>query len=381
MDREEDIIENLIIGAGPAGLAVAGRLRHAGKDFVILEKGHHVGERWHGHYDRLHLHSVKKWSQLPFLPFPDDYPVYVPRQKLIDYFENYATHFNIQPRLGSEVRHIRQSKPHVWEVTTNTGSMLARNLILATGVNRVPNLPLWEGIDQFVGTIKHSVEYKNPNPYRGSRVLVIGMGNTGAEIALDLSEAGIPVWLAVRGEVNIVPRDLNGRPVQETAKMMSKLPFGFGDWLGAQIQKLYFGNLEKYGLKRSKIPPAIALRTTGKTPMIDIGTVKAIKEGRIQVVGGIRSFETNGVVLDNGQQLACEHVILATGYRPQLQDLVEGIEPFLDKYGCPINPVGIGAFAGLYFVGFDNYKLGGILGTIYNDSGLVLDDILKSNNP
>jgi cation diffusion facilitator CzcD-associated flavoprotein CzcO len=141
-----------------------------------------------------------------------------PRQKLIDYFENYATHFNIHPQFETEVRLIRKNSHHLWEVTTNNTVLQARNVILATGVNRIPNLPRWEGIDQFAGTIKHSVEYKNPNPYRGSRVLVIGMGNTGAEIALDLSEAGIPVWLSVRGEVNIVPRDLNGRPVQVTTK-------------------------------------------------------------------------------------------------------------------------------------------------------------------
>ena len=368
-------IDNLIIGGGPAGLAIAGRLRQAGKDFTILEAGKHVAECWHNHYDRLHLHTVKQWSHLPHLPFSDDYPLYVPRKQLIAYFENYSNHFNIKPEFGVEVTHTRKIQNILWEVTTNTGTLYARNVIIATGLNRVPQMPVWEGMQEFAGTIMHSVQYKNPDIFRGSRVLVVGMGNTGAEIALDLSEANIPTWISVRGTVNIVPRDLNGRPVQETSRLLERLPFGLGDWLGAKVQRIYFGNLEKYGLRRSKKYPAVELRETGKTPVIDIGTIKAIKEGRIQVVGGVHHFAKDGIVLDNGQLLKCEHVILATGYRPQLQELIEGITAFLDKYGYPKGAIGTGEVEGLYFVGFDNYKLGGVLGTINTDSETVVKSI------
>ncbi len=370
------VLENLIIGAGPAGLAVAGRLRHAGIDFTIIEKGHHLAERWHHHYDRVHLHTIKKWSHLPHLPFPEDYPMYVPRKKLIAYFENYATQFNIQPQFGIEVKHIRQVENSLWEVSTNKEKIHVHNVIIATGLNRVPNMPKWEGMQEYAGTIVHSINYKNPDAYRGSRVLVVGMGNTGGEIALDLAEASIPTWLSVRGSVNIVPRDLNGRPVQETSKLLARLPFGLGDWIGAKVQRLYFGNLQKYGLKQSDKYPAVELRETGKTPMIDVGTIKAIKTGLIRVVGGVHHFIHDGVVLDNGNTLNCEHVIASTGYRPQLQDLIEGIEPFLDKYGYPKGPIGSGDQQGLLFVGFDPYKRG-VLGTIYEDSETIVRQLTK----
>jgi cation diffusion facilitator CzcD-associated flavoprotein CzcO len=372
-----DVIESLIIGAGPAGLAIAGRLRHAGKDFAMIEKGQHVAERWHHHYDRVHLHTIKKWSHLPHLPFPEEYPMYVPRQKLIGYLENYATHFNIKPQFGVEVRRIRKVQDELWEITTNTGNIHARNVILATGLNRIPNMPTWENMSDFNGTIVHSFGYKNPDAYHGSRVLVIGMGNTGAEIALDLAEASVPTWISVRGTINIVPRDLNGRPVQETSKLLARLPFGMGDWIGAKVQRLYFGDLSKYGLRKSDRYPAVELRETGKTPMIDVGTIKAIKEGRIHVVGGLHHFTRDGVVLENEKELKCEHIIVATGYRPQLQELIENIDTFLDKYGNPKGPIGVGERRGLFFVGFDNYKLGGVLGTINTDSETIARQMMK----
>jgi len=370
-----DKIQYLIIGAGPAGLAIAGRMRTAGLPFTIIEQADCVAHRWHGHYDRVHLHTVKRWSHLPHLPFPDDYPIYVPKDKLIAYFENYAAHFKIVPEFDVEVESIERMDGQYWKVRTSQRVIYAEHVIVATGVNRVPNIPVWKGSEEFAGTIVHSVDYLNPKPYLGSRTLVIGMGNTGAEIALDLAEADVATWLSVRGSVNIVPRDLNGRPVQETSKFLARLPFG--DWLGARVQRLYFGDLSKYGLQVSKLPPAVELRTTGKTPVIDIGTVNAIKDGRIQVVGEVVKTTTNGVVLDSGEELMFEHIILATGYRSRLDELITGVGPFLDQNGCPLGPVGTGTCDGLYFIGFDNYKLGGILGTIHADSETIVRHLIE----
>jgi cation diffusion facilitator CzcD-associated flavoprotein CzcO len=371
---QEVSVKNLIVGAGPAGLAIAGRMRKAGIDFVLLEKSQHIAQRWRDHYDRLHLHTVKRWSHLPHLPFPEDYPVYVPKDKLIAFYEQYAQQFAIEPIYGAEVQRIKR-KAGTWEVTTRSGKFMAENVIIATGANRDPNVPVWEGTDTFNGTMIHSRDYRNPERFHGSRTLVIGMGNTGAEIALDLANADVPTWISVRGTVNIVPRDLNGRPVQETGKLMAKLPFGIGDWLGTKIQRLYFGDLSRYGLSVSNVSPAVELRTTGRSPVIDIGTVKAIKEGRIRVVRAVREFTPEGVLMENGEQLAFEHIILATGYRANLQELVDGLDGYLDRHGFPVSPIGTGLFDGLYFLGFDNYKLGGILGTIYQDSLVIVDHL------
>jgi len=370
------VIKNLIIGAGPAGLAVAGRMRHAEVDFEMLEASDKIAMRWHYHYDRLHLHTVKEYSFLPHKEFPEDYPRYVPRKKLIEYFINYAHDFQIHPHFNTEVESISKNANNRWQVATRTDQdFVAENVVVATGVNRVPHQPKFEGIDDFGGDIKHSRDYKNADGYKGKKVLVIGMGNTGAELALDLSENNAESYICVRSPISVVPRDLNGRPVQVTSKQLAKLPFGLGDWLGSQIRKVYFGDLSKYGLEASKVHPAVQLRETGKTPIVDIGTIKAIKAGKIKVVPAIKSVDKNGVHFENGDYHDFDAIIMATGYRPHVEKLVERGEELLDKYQCPKGPIANGYHEGLYFVGFDNYKLGGILGTIFTDSETIVNAI------
>ena len=373
-------IAHLIIGAGPAGLAMAGRMRKAGVPFEIVEQSQHVGNAWHNHYDRLHLHTVKQWSHLPHLPFPESYPLYVPRQSLTEYFADYAKEFDIQPHFGQEISSISKQEDGSWLVESKGGkSFLAEKVIIATGVNRVPNIPSWKGQEDFTGEITHSVRYKNPTPYQGKRILVVGMGNTGAEVALDLSEKGVETYISVRNPISVVPRDLNGRPVQVTSKQLAKLPLGLGDWLGTQIRKLYFGILSKYGLESSKMHPAVQLRETGKTPIVDIGTIQAIKEGKIKVMKDIDQFTETGVQFRDGSQQDIDAVILATGYKAKVEAFLERGEELLDKYGCPKQPIANGYHEGLYFLGFDNYKLGGILGTINTDSQTILEHLQAVN--
>ncbi len=366
-------IKNLIIGAGPAGLATAGRMRQANIEFEIFEKSQNVGNAWRNHYDRLHLHTVKKWSHLPYMPFPDNYPTYVSRQQFVDYMDKYADHFNINPKYAIEIISIKKAN-EIWELKTKSSEIyFAENIIMATGLNSSPKIPTWKGQELFKGDITHSANYKNPKPYIGKKVLVVGIGNTGAEVALDLSEHHVETHIVARSAITLVPRDLNGRPVQVTAKQLDKLPLGLGDWLGSQIRKIYFGNLSKYGLKISKGHPGVLLKETGKTPLIDIGTIAAIKAGKIKVVGDIGHFTKTGVQFKNNGHIEFDSVILATGYRSRIEEMVERGEELLDQYGCPKSPVGEGFHKGLYFVGFDNYKLGGIIGSISTDSDTVVN--------
>lgn len=367
-------IKNLIIGAGPAGLAVAGRMVKKKIPFEIIEQQPAVGWAWRTHYDRLHLHTVKQLSALPHLPFPEDYPLYVPREKVVAYLENYANHFDINPHFNTEVKKIKR-KGDVWIVKTQANTIFeAENVIIASGVNRIPNVPAWEGKASFKGDIIHSKDYQNPKPYQGKKVLIIGMGNTGAEVAFDLSEYEVETVISVRSKVSIVPRDLNGQPVQLTALKLAKLPFGFGDWLGDRIRALYFGDLTKYGIPISKKSPRVELKETGKTPVIDIGTVKAVKAEKIKVIRDIDRFYEDGVIY-NGEKMPFNSVILATGYRPKLEEFIDDITNNLDKYNCPKSPIGTGNCKNLFFVGFDNYKTGGILGTIGTDSETVVNAI------
>lgn len=366
----------LIVGAGPAGLAVAGRLRKYGVEFTLVERTDKVAATWHGHYDRLHLHTVNEHSHLPHLPFPQDYPRYVSRQQLVDYCEAYARHFDIQPEFNRSVSFIQRSGSE-WEVRFDNGDFeTARYVDIATGANRVPNVPQWPGKEYFSGKILHSRDYKNPKPFSGQRVLVVGLGNTGAEIALDLCLQGVDTTISARSPVSVVPRDFLGRPVQVTAKKLARLPLGLGDRIGALVRRIVFGNLSRYGVPVSKTPPAVQLRESGKTPVIDLGTMAQIKAGRIHVAPDVSAFTSSGVQFANGVQSLFDTVIMATGYRAQLQKFIPSIAPELDQFGMPFNPVAAAPEnQGLYFVGFDNYKLGGILGTIYFDSKTVVEAI------
>lgn len=373
-------MKTLIIGAGPAGLAIAGRMRKIGLDFEMIEKTDKIAWSWTKHYDRLLLHTVKQLSHLPHLPFPDHYPLYVPRLELLKYYNDYATHFNIQPHFNLAATSVKKNGDK-WKVQTNSEKHFeVDNVIIATGVNRVPNRPKWKGQDTFKGTIIHSRDYKNIAPFKDKKVLVIGMGNTGAEIALDLAENDIEVSIFVRSPISILPRDVNNRPVQLTAQKLAKLPFGIGDLLGTQIRKMIIGDLSKYGVPMSTIHPAVQLRKTGKTPVIDLGTVKYIKNGKIKVVGAIDQFTATGILLKNSNKHHFDSIILATGYRPDLGDFVENISDILDKYACPKQAIGEGDYKGMYLIGFDNYKLGGILGTVFNDSATIVDAIRGETN-
>ncbi len=370
-------VETLIVGAGPAGLAVAGRLHKQNKTFTIVEKAENVASSWRSHYDRLHLHTVKQLSHLPHLSYPESYPPYVSRDQLIAYMESYIKTFDIKPVYNCSVENIGERADDGSRIinTSNSQSYTAQNIVIATGVNRVPNSPSWPGQELFDGEIVHSRFYKNAEPYVGKRVLVVGFGNTGAEVALDLCNSGAEVGVVIRSPITIVPRDVFGRPVQLTAKKLAKIPLGIGDWLGSQIRRLVIGNLSSYGVPVSKEHPAVQLRDTGKTPVIDLGTARKIQSGDINVYRDIESISASAVTFTDGRHFEADVILLATGYKSSLDDFLPAAERMLDANGYPQSSIGQGEFAGIYFVGFNVYQLGGVFGTIQSDSLEVVDHI------
>lgn len=364
--------QTLIIGAGPAGLATAGRLRKAGLDFIILEQSNQIAHRWQNHYERLHLHTVKKYSDLPFIPFPKKYPNYVPREKLVEYYENYAKEMEIKPLFNEEVNSVRKNGDK-WISTTKKGSIYqSENVVICTGFNRIPFRPQFENEEAYTGNIIHSRDYRTGKKFKGQKVLVIGMGNTGAELALDLHEQGATAFLSVRGKVNIVPRDFNGRSIQETKALLDFLPDFISDRLGNLAQKIAIGNLEKHGIKTPKIAPAKQLRELGKTPVLDLGTVAEIKNGNIKVLPDVKHFTKNGIVFKNNEQYDFSVVILATGYRAKVEIFLEDTTGIFNEFQLPKQPVFEG---GLYFVGFDAYS-SGLLDSIKKNSEKVVNTII-----
>jgi cation diffusion facilitator CzcD-associated flavoprotein CzcO len=367
----------LIIGAGPAGLATAGRLRHLGIAFEVIERSTQLVTSWQNHYDRLCLHTIKRFSGLPHMPLPDDLPEYVPRQDLVRYYQEYARTYSIAPHFGEEADQVTRVGDH-WETQTKTGKRFqSKAVVVCTGFNRTPNLPSIPGLEDFSGTTQHSRTYKNAAPFQGKKVLVVGMGNSGAEIALDLIEQGVSTHLSVRGPVNIVPRDINGRPTQVTAKLIDRLPNWFGDWFARQIQKLVIGDLSTYGIHRPQISPRKQLRKLGKTPVLDIGTVARIKSGELEIQPGIEKIENAEVCFRNGKREAYDHIIFATGYHSAVTDFVDGAEDLLNVFGHPASPIAPETHRNLYFVGFDAYA-SGLLESIYRDSRRVVAHFLHN---
>ena len=369
-------VQNLIIGAGPAGLATAGRMRKAGLDFTLIEQTDQIASSWHNHYDGLHLHTVNQLSHLPHLPFPEGYPLYVSKEDLISYYQQYAKTFDIHPVLSQKVTRLAQTD-EAWTVDTEAGTSYdAQNVIVATGINRIPKLPTWEGQDQFEGQIIHAKSYKNAKPYKGRKVLIVGMGNTGAEIALHFARQGDKPHVSLRGPVHFLPRDINGRPTQLTALMLAKIPFGLGDSLGSIIRKIVVGDLSKYGISTPKLSPTKQLKVTGRTPVVDIGTLEQIKKRNITILPDIERFGVREVQFTNGESKPFDLVILATGYYAQIDDFMDDAADFVNKDGLPSQAVFDSTHKGLYFVGFNNYVPGGALGVINSESEEVVNHIL-----
>jgi cation diffusion facilitator CzcD-associated flavoprotein CzcO len=371
--------EVLVIGAGPAGLAVAACLAQHGVRAEIIERGEAVGTSWRNHYRRLRLHTVKQHSALPHHPFPKDHPRYVAREQVVDYLTGYACKFQLQPRFGEEAESLTREQGR-WLTRCRSGrSFLARTVVLATGANRRPNLPIFPLEDGYLGRIVHSENYRDAQPFTSQRVLVVGMGNTGAEIALDLAQRGANATISVRSPVNIVQRDVLGRPVQVTSILLSKLPDGLADVLALTFRKLTIGDLRPYGIETPPISPLRQLREQGRTPVIDIGTVDMIRRGDIAVRPGIAAFTADGVRFLDGREEPFDAVILATGYHADLARLFPQVQvPVRDK-GLPAEVRGSGDLEGVYFVGYDIRQPGGVLRTIAQQSLQVAEEIASAS--
>jgi cation diffusion facilitator CzcD-associated flavoprotein CzcO len=249
-----DINDTLVIGAGPAGLAVAACLGRAGERAIILEQGDKVGPTWRQHYDRLHLHTDKKNSQLPFVSFPKDYPRYPSRDQIIDYLETYSKSFDLDIRFNQQVKLVRRENDH-WVVQTQDADYLAANLVVAAGNAHIPYLPAWDGQDLFAGEIIHSSKYKNGEKYKGQSVLVVGFGNSGGEIAIDLWEHGAKLGISVRSAVNVIPRELLGIPILSIGILQSSLPPWLADSMNKLILRAAIGDITAYGLRKLPYGP------------------------------------------------------------------------------------------------------------------------------
>jgi indole-3-pyruvate monooxygenase len=364
MDLREENTDTVVIGASAAGLATAACLRRAGVPFVVLEQTARVGSVWRNHYDRLHLHTPRGNSALPHFGFPAGTPRYPSRDQVVAYLERYAAHFQIAPRFGQRVIEIGRGSDEVngasWRVRTEDRVFQARRVVVATGVNRVPYLPEFPGSDRFGGPILHSCLYRNTDGFRDRRVLVVGMGNSGAEIALDLCEGGADVSLAVRSAVNVIPRDFLGLSIVLWAVVLRVFPARVADAVGRVVSRLAFGPLARLGLRPLPHGPVLQIQRHHRYPVLDVGTMARIRQRRIQVLPGVESFSPGHVRLSDGRELPFDAVVLATGYRADLRALLApGLDALQGDDGLPVAS-GREVLPGLYFCGFHPTETGGL---------------------
>ncbi|MFD3512046.1 flavin-containing monooxygenase [Streptomyces sp. NPDC058657] len=365
-----------VIGAGPGGLATAAALRARGVRAVILEKSDRVATSWRNHYDRLHLHTTRSLSGLPGLKMPRSFGRWVSRDNVVRYLEKYAEHHELEIVTGVEVSRIEPAADGLpgWTLHASGGRVLTgAAVVVATGYNHTPRLPEWPGADAYPGTLVHAASYRNPAPYAGQDVLVVGVGNTGAEIAVDLAEGGASrVRLAVRTPPYILRRSTAGWPSQRTALLVRRLPVRLVDRAADLVCRISVPDLSARGLPR----PTAGLYSRAKQgaiPVQDVGLVAAVRTGRVEPVAALHSFdpESGEAVLADGTRIAPDAVVAATGYRRSLEDLVGHLD-VLDARGCP---TAHGAATspkapGLHFTGFSN-PLSGLFHEMARDAAPI----------
>ncbi|MFF3430813.1 flavin-containing monooxygenase [Streptomyces sp. NPDC002602] len=346
-----------VIGAGPGGLAVAAALRTRGVRAVVVERSDAVGSSWRRHYDRLHLHTTRRLSALPGLAVPRRFGRWVTRDNVVRYLEKYAEFHELELVTGVEVTRIeRAADDSGWTLHASGGRELAAGaVIVATGFNHTPRLPEWPGREAYGKELLHAADYRAAAPYADRDVLVVGVGNTGAEIAVDLAEGGAArVRLAVRTAPHIVRRSTCGWPAQRTGILVRRLPAWLVDRLSALVARASVPDLSAYGLPRPTTGLYSRVRQ-GAIPIQDVGLIDAVRSGRVEPVAAVDSLDGDEVVLADGTRIGPDVVIAATGYRRALEGLVGHLD-VLDDRGRPrVHGARTPAHApDLYFTGFTN---------------------------
>jgi putative flavoprotein involved in K+ transport len=346
----------VIVGAGAAGLAAAAALQRRRIDAVLLEADDRVGGSWDRRYDRLRLHTVRRFSGLPYQGVAADLPRYVTKDDYARYLADYAAVRSFDLRLGRRATQIEPTREG-WLVRTEGGDFAAHVVVVATGKHRRPRLPRWPGMEDFAGRILHSADYRSGSAFAGKRVLVVGIGNSGAEIATDLVEQRAAfVAIAVRNAPPIVRRQIAGVPVQVLGILLSPFPSRPVDRLGAAMRRVAIGDLTRYGLGKPTWGPFEARRP----PVIDVGFLDTLTAGLIGVRPEVTRFTADAPVFADGRAEAFDGIVAATGFSTGLDELIT-LPDVLDKRGMPdVASDGVSPHRGLYFIGFQESPRGAL---------------------
>jgi len=342
---------------------------------LIVERGEGVATSWRGRYDGFRLNTSSWFSYLPRRRFPRRAGRWPSREALVDYYEDYAGRHDLKVITDTQVDRIVRA-PSGWRLETNGGELEAPEVVVATGKYRTPKIPEWPGRESFAGELVHSAAYRNARPYRDSDVLVVGPGNSGFEIAVQLAEGGArSVRLSVRTPPHIVHREIGPFPTDLFAVLGRRLPPRLVDAVAAGLRKLTIGDLSRHGLIAPTDGLYERLIRTGMIPTADGRFVAALEEGEMTVVPALERFEGPAAILADGSRIEPSAVIAATGYARDLEPLVG----HLGVVGTDGRPLVNGArdlpqARGLRFIGFSE-PLSGNLRQIRLDARRVASAI------
>ncbi|HSF61179.1 MAG TPA: NAD(P)/FAD-dependent oxidoreductase [Gaiellaceae bacterium] len=345
----------VIVGAGAAGLSTAAALTQRGVDALVLDRSDRIGGSWVSRYERLHLHTIRRFSGLAHHGIPGRYPRYLSKDEYAAYLGEYAERFGLRIALGEEVTsiHAPASGALLWQIETARRTIAAEVVIVASGHYAEPRIPDWEGIHEFGGRLLHSAAYRTGREFAGMRALVVGLGNSGAEIATDLVEQGAgSVAVAVRTPPPIVTREMFGVvPVQLFGIVL--MPLGFPrtvDRIAAVLRRRTVGDLRPYGIDEAAWGPFTARRPA----VIDVGFLDVLKAGRVTVRPALTRLTREGGEFADGSSGDFDVVVAATGFGTGLEKTLRGVAGVVSEDGQPLSRSGQPTAAdGLYFIGFD----------------------------
>jgi cation diffusion facilitator CzcD-associated flavoprotein CzcO len=335
----------LVVGGGQAGLAVAARLNALGVDTLIVDRNERIGDNWRLRYHALTLHNEVHVNHLPLMPFPPTWPVFIPKDKLANWFESYVDSLDLNFWTGMELAGgSYAAAERRWTVTLrrSDGSeriLRPRHLIVATGVSGIPVWPSLPGLDDFTGTVMHSGSYTSGEAWKGRKVLVLGTGNSGHDVAQDLCSSGAQVTLVQRSPTYVV----SIREAQKVYAVYSEgLPFADCDLLAASMpypvllrayqlstaemreaDRALLQGLESrgfrltYGEDDTGFQMMYLRRGGGYYFNVGCSDLVARREIALRQFSDIETFVANGARMKNGETLAADLIVLATGYKPQ----------------------------------------------------------------
>jgi putative flavoprotein involved in K+ transport len=351
----------LVIGAGPAGLATAAELRRRGVPYLLFERGPSLGTSWVNAYDSLRLHTGRHLSALPGHGYPRGTPLFPTRDQFVAYLREYAERASLKVETQSDVTTLHPNGKE-WLAEVSGREVAGGAVVMATGIMSKPVMPELPGRETFDGDIIHSVSYRRPDDLPGRRVLVVGVGNSGGEIASELGHAGFEVTILVRRGANIVPREIAGIPIQYLAVSLKRAPRAVRTRIARLVQRL--GELRR-GPPPIPRPPWTSLDAI---PIIGFHLVDAIRAGKVTVkVGTIERLVLGGVAFTDGTRAAFDQVILATGFAPALDPLGTLIRRDERGFALRHDHVTSADHSGLWFVG-QRYDSTGALANIKADA-------------